>query len=387
MRLFADASAEACLEAMSIANQSSETKKPIQQQQHQQQHQYQQTDTSEANQFFDRSAHIRDDEEIMKDFHQRLDSLHVLLRGTNEVMFATTTDLALPTLKDIIEDESLIALFNTGGGDASTQEDILKKRTFIGRIGEDKTPVFATTFLPNDATYDGNYQSCYFGNTRSRAPLLNSLHNELALTSTAYVNWQNTHKFCCTCGAPLEFIHGRSCAKCMGSKTHFHWPRQDPSIICLVTNPNKTHALLARSPRHKPYLYTCLAGFVEAGETIESAVMREVYEEVGVNVDKDSINYIASQPWPFPRSTMIGMNARSSLDLAPISIDPKEIVDAQWFDKETVYQAAKHSDEIGAVLDPKVVEANQAKGWDGKLLVPSKGVLARKLVDHWLDDD
>jgi len=115
--------------------------------------------------------------------------------------------------------------------------------------------------------------------------------------------------------------------------------------------------------------------------------MREVYEEVGVNVDKDSISYIASQPWPFPRSTMIGMHARSSLDLAPISIDPIEIVDAQWFEKETVYQAAKHSDEIGAVLDPKVVEANKEKGWDGKLLVPSKGVLARKLVDNWLEDD
>ena len=320
MRLFADTSAILCLEAMSIADQS-ETKKPIQQQQHQQS----KTDTSEEL-FLDRSSHIRDDKAIIKDLYNRLDSLHVILRGTNEVMFATTTDLALPTLKDITEDESLIALFNTGGGDATTQENILKKRTFIGRIGEHQTPVFAT-FLPNDATYDGSYQSCYFANTRSRAPLLNSLHNELALTSTAYVNWQNTHQFCCTCGAPLEFIHGGTCAKCMGSdKTHFHWPRQDPSIICLVTNHSKTHALLARSPRHKPYLYTCLAGFVEAGETFESAVMREVYEEVGVNVDKDSISYIASQPWPFPRSTMIGMHARSSLevDMAPICIDPKK---------------------------------------------------------------
>ena len=80
--------------------------------------------------------HIRDDEAIMKDLYQRLDSLHVLLRGTNEVMFATTTDLSLPTLKDIIKDKSLISLFSTGGGDAKTQDDILKKRTFIGRIGE-----------------------------------------------------------------------------------------------------------------------------------------------------------------------------------------------------------------------------------------------------------
>lgn len=162
--------------------------------------------------------------------------------------------------------------------------------------------------------------------------------------------------------------------------------RQDPSIIVLVTNPCSTHALLARSPRHPPYLYTALAGFVEAGETFESATVREVHEEVGVTIDKHSINYIASQPWPFPRSCMIGMRARSLVDLAPIQIDPKEIVDARWYEKETVYQAAKDTDEMGAVLDRQVVEERQAKGeWNGKLLVPSRGVLARTLVDNWLE--
>ncbi|KAL7527366.1 hypothetical protein ACHAXR_001916 [Thalassiosira sp. AJA248-18] len=152
-------------------------------------------------------------------------------------------------------------------------------------------------------------------------------------------------------------------------KPHLHWPRQDPSIIVLLTNPDSTHALLARSPRHPPYLYTALAGFVEAGEDFESAVVREVHEEVGATVDRQSINYVASQPWPFPRSCMIGMRAQSLDGLSPIHIDPNEIVDAQWFEKETVYQAARDSDLMGA------------------LLVPSLGVLARSLVDDWLESD
>ena len=109
--------------------------------------------------------------------------------------------------------------------------------------------------------------------------------------------------------------------------------------------------------------------------------------KVGVHIDRQSISYVASQPWPFPRSCMIGMAARSRDGLAPIQIDPHEIVDAQWFEKETVYQAARDSDSMGAVLEPQVVQEKQEKGeWNGKLLVPSKGVLARTLVDHWLEE-
>lgn len=164
--------------------------------------------------------------------------------------------------------------------------------------------------------------------------------------------------------------------------------RQDPSIIVLVTNPDSTHALLARSPRHPSYLYTAIAGFVEAGETFESATYREVHEEVGVNIDRSSIRYIASQPWPFPRSCMIGMRASTIDSLSSIHIDPNEIVDAQWFEKETVYQAARDCDSLGAVLERSVVENKQKSGeWNGELLVPSKGVLARTLVDSWLESN
>lgn len=85
---------------------------------------------------------------------------------------------------------------------------------------------------------------------------------------------------------------------------------------------------------------------------------------------------------------MIGMNATSIGGLAPIRIDPNEIVDAQWFDKETVYKAARDTDELGAEMERQVVMEKQAKGeWSGELLVPPKGVLARTLVDNWLERD
>ena len=101
----------------------------------------------------------------------------------------------------------------------------------------------------------------------------------LALTATAYVQWQQSHRYCSVSGLPLEYIDGGMCAKSTGTDMpNLHWHRQDPSIIVLVNNPSRTHALLARSPRHLTYLYTALAGLVEAGETFESAVLREVNE-------------------------------------------------------------------------------------------------------------
>lgn len=374
MRQFADFAAEACLRAMSTIDSSSTIScSGIQKEKGSDN-----TTTVEMmddNLYLDRSSHIRSDDAIMQDLYQRKDALHVIMRGTDEVLFASSTDLELPTLQNLLEGKPRNILKNE-------HQVQLEKRTFIGRLGTTQTPVFASV-LPSNMDV-ANKEDCYFENTRSHAPLLNPVHNELALTATAYANWQKTHQFCCTCGAPFSFIQGGTCAKCMGSeRSHIHFPRQDPSIIVLVTNPTRTHAVLARSPRHPPYLYTCLAGFVEAGETFERAVTREVHEEVGIHVDAETIRYIASQPWPFPRSTMIGMHANTLEDMAPITIDPHEIVDALWFEKEVVYQATRQADEIGPVLDRQLVDELE---WDGKLLVPPQGVLARKLVDHWLEE-
>jgi NAD+ diphosphatase len=373
MRLYADAAAELTIEAMQIANPSlaaTTTEEAVQ-------------SKERDNLYLDRSSHLRNDKEVMQELYNRPDAQHVIIRGTSEVMFASDAQLHLPTLDHIHSDTSLEAMF----GSDSKKREALENRTFLGRLGDEQTPLF-TLFLPeNTTTTNETSSSPYFANTRSRAPMLSPLDNEIALTASAYVNWKNSHRYCSKCGSPIDYVQGGTCAKCING--HMSWPRQDPSIIVLVTNADSTHALLARSPRHPSYLYTALAGFVEPGENMESAVAREVHEEVGVNVNPQSISYISSQAWPFPQSCMIGFHAQThhSADSLPsITIDPKELVDARWFEKEEVYQAARDTDMMGAVLDRQVVETQRANGkWTGSLLVPSKGVLARTLVDSWLE--
>jgi NADH pyrophosphatase NudC (nudix superfamily)/nicotinamide mononucleotide (NMN) deamidase PncC len=381
MRLYADAAAELCVEAMKIANPSlaMTTEQSVTHHHHVQ-------STSVADELYlDRSSHLRNDTKVMKEMYSRSDAQHVIVKGASEVLFGSDNQLSLPTMDHVQNDTFLEALFET----EDAKKDALENRTFLGRLGDEQTPLFAL-FLPEDvnASSDSNKSSSYFANTRSRAPMLSPLYNEIALTATAYVNWRASHGFCNRCGSSVEFVQGGTCSRCTANG-HMAWPRQDPSIIVLVTNADSTHALLARSPRHPSYLYTALAGFVEPGENMESAVAREVHEEVGVNVNHHSIKYISSQAWPFPQSCMIGFHAKThSVDgLASINIDPKEVVDARWFEKEDLYLAARDTDRMGAVLDRQVVEAQQENGtWTGSLLVPSKGVLARTLMDHWLEE-
>jgi NAD+ diphosphatase len=130
-------------------------------------------------------------------------------------------------------------------------------------------------------------------------------------------------------------------------------------------------------------LHTALAGFVEAGETFEQAVMRETFEETGIRIDPDSISYVSSQPWPFPRSCMIAFRATADDVGQEICIDPNEIVSAYWFDKSHVMQA---STITGAVMNKDIASKALKENPSLELLIPPKGVVARTLIDDWLED-
>jgi NAD+ diphosphatase len=125
-----------------------------------------------------------------------------------------------------------------------------------------------------------------------------------------------------------------------------------------------------------------LAGFVEAGETFERAVLREAWEETGVQVDLESVKYLASQPWPFPRSTMIGFRATAD-HTKPMNIDHNELVDALWFSKEDVRVAAQIA---GPTMKKEFAEKVVQENLTLPVLIPPKGVLARRLIDNWLED-
>jgi NAD+ diphosphatase len=138
------------------------------------------------------------------------------------------------------------------------------------------------------------------------------------------VGWHATHRFCGRCGGATEPAPGELAMRCTRCGM-MHYPRLSPAAIVLVRKEDKI--LLAHSPGFPQELYSVLAGFVEPGETIEEAVVREVREEVGIEVT--NVRYFGSQPWPFPNSLMIGFTADyAGGDLTP---EPGEIEDAGWY--------------------------------------------------------
>jgi NAD+ diphosphatase len=143
------------------------------------------------------------------------------------------------------------------------------------------------------------------------------------------VDWARTHRYCGRCGTATALAVGERAMRCPACGL-LAFPRIAPAIITLVSRGDEV--LLARGVAFPVPMYSCIAGFVEPGETLEEAVRREVREEVGVEIT--NIRYEASQPWPFPHSLMVGFTA----DWAggDIVVDEREIVDAQWFRADTM---------------------------------------------------
>jgi len=140
------------------------------------------------------------------------------------------------------------------------------------------------------------------------------------------VNWHQRHGFCANCGARTAMKEGgwkRECPSCKAE----HFPRTDPVVIMLVASGDK--CLLGRQKQFPAGMYSCLAGFVEAAETIEDAVRREIFEEAGIRCS--DVTYYMTQPWPYPSSLMIGCTARAVSD--QITVDHTELEDARWFDR------------------------------------------------------
>jgi NAD+ diphosphatase len=152
--------------------------------------------------------------------------------------------------------------------------------------------------------------------------------NQLSAIAMAksMVNWHQRHGYCANCGSRTAMKEGgwkRDCPNCKAE----HFPRTDPVVIMLVASGDKV--LLGRQKHFLPGMYSCLAGFVEAAETIEDAVRREIFEESGIRCT--DVQYYMTQPWPYPSSLMIGCTARALNE--DIVIDHAELEDARWFDR------------------------------------------------------
>lgn len=170
-------------------------------------------------------------------------------------------------------------------------------------------------------------------------PLLSTEEAALYAGARSLVDWHARHRFCAVCGVSTQ-VHrggwGRRCDDCSAE----HFPRVDPVVIMLATFEDR--ALVGRQPGFPPGFFSALAGFVEPGESLEEAVARELWEEAGIRVD--DVTYVASQPWPFPSSLMIGCTAVAR-DSA-LTLDTTEIEAAMWVSKADVHAAL--AGEMGA---------------------------------------
>jgi NAD+ diphosphatase len=170
----------------------------------------------------------------------------------------------------------------------------------------------------------------------------------------ALLYWRSRHRFCGACGAPTCSASAGHVMKCTNDACAIdHFPRLDPAIIVLITDGER--ALLGRQASWPPGRYSTIAGFVEPGESLEDAVVREVLEETGVAVS--DCEYHSSQPWPFPSSLMIGFTARAAADAVPHA--DEELEDVRWFTR-----------------------ADIAAGFPG---VPPPLSVSFRLIEHWYD--
>jgi NAD+ diphosphatase len=175
----------------------------------------------------------------------------------------------------------------------------------------------------------------------------------------AIAHWHARHGFCANCGAPTRVAAAGWRRECEVCKTH-HFPRTDPVVIMLAVDGER--CLLGRQARFPKKMYSALAGFLEPGESIEEAVRREIHEEAGIACGL--VGYVASQPWPFPASLMIGCLARAKT--RELRIDGQELEDARWFER----------DEVRAMFEKRHPEG---------LLAPNPMAIAHHILRFWLD--
>jgi len=232
---------------------------------------------------------------------------------------------------------------------------------------EQETPVFAADFSDLDERAVSDLLGHAFTDLRRVGPLLEDREAALLAYARGMLYWHRNHRHCGRCGAATESRKGghlRVCTNPECSRQSF--PRTDPAVIVLVEHPGgdggPPRCLLGRSPRFPAGMYSTLAGFVEPGESMEQTVRREVFEESGVEVGE--VRYLASQPWPFPSSLMIGFHATALS--TEIRLHDEELEDARWYTAHELLEL-------------------KARGEDEALCLPRQDSIARFLIETWLE--
>ena len=272
----------------------------------------------------ERAAHRRTDQIWLDAAMKRPDVLVFLMKNGKPLMQGESGPALTAGARPDPRQRSLVWL----GSDATSVV------SNAGRIflGEDKNgaPIFALN-LPETFSISGTLLegSGSFEDMRAAAASLSLLEANLVSTARSLSEWHRSHAFCSKCGHPSEMIDAGWKRVCPSCETE-HFPRTDPVAIMLPIHGDT--CLMGRSAGWPEGFWSCLAGFVEPGETLEQAACREVFEEAGVKCDPAKATYLFCQPWPFPSSLMVGIHLEA--ETTDITIDPLEIEEARWFSKD-----------------------------------------------------
>ena len=306
---------------------------------------------------FDRDAVRRNDADYLSSLKDSPNTSYILVTARGEVAIKSTHvygqaphgGLTPPDLANM-EAEQLLELNHV---QVAQLPFSIQEPYYLGKYGE-KSYLALRVEAPSQQLED-NWQHC-FAPLRAVAGMLEPYQGELAAAAVALATWDKNTKFCERCGASLKLACAgweKHCTAC----AHITYPRTDPAIIVAITD-DAERLLLIHGATWQPGRYSVVAGFVEAGESLEAAVAREALEETGIKISQAS--YCSSQPWPFPRSLMFAFTARASGQQTP-KADMQEVGHAFWVSREEFTQL---------VLE-------------GKVIVPGRASSGHALVRAW----
>jgi NAD+ diphosphatase len=233
---------------------------------------------------------------------------------------------------------------------------------FLGRLNDGRHVWAIRGPLPTPADSNAKVDVV---DLRRGGQRLDDISAQLVSSATALLNWHDNARFSAVDGSPTKPVrHGW--ARLNPLTGHEEFPRIDPAVICLVHD-GGDRVVLARQTVWPQRMFSLLAGFVEAGESFESCVAREIREEIGLTVR--DVRYLGSQPWPFPRSLMVGFHALAD-STEPFSFNDGEIAEAAWFTR----------DEVRAAL----AAGDWTSGSNSPLLLPASISIARQIIESWV---
>lgn len=228
----------------------------------------------------------------------------------------------------------------------------------LGRDRDGASLLLASVPAPTDSI-DSAPEETWLG-LRDAGGQLDEHETDLFVTAIALSAWLRDARYCSVCGSALELQNAgwsRHCPNCDAE----HFPRTDPAVIVAVVSPDGERLLLGANANWRGRMFSCFAGFVEAGESLEDTVHRELFEEAGVRVQ--DIRYVASQAWPYPRSLMLGFQAVTVDEQT--RADGEEIIEVRWLTRA----------EIGTSL-----------AGEGPVGLPGPASIARRLIEQWYRD-